>query len=308
MWTPESPPQEVLAENPGFLPLLVTVLFAGSITLTRAENVANICPLLETQKMLHYLIPIALALVGFPYNPSVYSLMAFLLLNSMLIREEESLSSCSFVAVGIRVCQAMGLHKDGKDFGLDEIQVEERRRIWCHLMHLDVMTSIVSGLPLVASSEMFSNTRPIRELRDEYIGNAPEDDVELGPTVDLNYILTAGRYDATSHIRSILLRQFSAQIVTLNGLEDIEEGIGKLKARMEKRIERLALQSRHEYGSSRTASSSSSSVSSSDVSEEISPRVRWGTDLLHLMIEKAYCLVYQPMMRDPDMWKETRPK
>jgi len=53
---------------------------------------------------------------------------AFVLLNSMLIREEESLSSCSFVAVVFRVCQAMGLHKDGTNFGLDEVQVEERKK------------------------------------------------------------------------------------------------------------------------------------------------------------------------------------
>ncbi|KAH8587908.1 hypothetical protein B0O99DRAFT_731715 [Bisporella sp. PMI_857] len=52
----------------------------------------------------------------------------------------------------------MGVHKDGTGFGLNKIQVEERKKICCHLLHFDVMTSIVSGLSLVAYGEIFSST------------------------------------------------------------------------------------------------------------------------------------------------------
>jgi hypothetical protein len=201
--------------------------------------------------------------------------MAFILLNSMLIREVESLSSCSFVAVAFRVCQAMGIHKDGADFGLNEIQVEERRGIWCHPMHLDVMTSIVSGLPLVASSEVFSNRRRIWELRDEYIGQALKHDADAGQTVDLNYILAAGRYDATSCIRGILLKGFSPRPVTPASVRNIEEEIENLQLRTEKRIERLTLQSRQENCRPQSMPSSTASTSSDDVSEKSHPRVRW---------------------------------
>ena len=307
-WEPGRVPEGVLAENPSFLPLLFTVLFTGSIAGMRPDVVTNICPLLETQKKLYHLIPAALAMVGFPHSPSMYSLMAFLLLNSMLIREEESLSSCSFVAVAFRVCQAMGLHKDGSDFGLDDIQIEERRRVWCHLMHLDVMTSIVSGLPLVASSEMFSNTRMIGELRDEYLGKLLKKDVDIGPVIDLNYILTAGRYDATSCIRGILLRQFSPQQVTFVSVKNIEDRIKDLQSRTEKRIERLRLQSQRENDSPSSILDSLSSKSSINLDESADSRVLWGRNLLHLMVEKAYCLLYQPTMRDANLWKEIRPR
>lgn len=307
-WTPGLAPEGVLAENPSFLPLLFTVLFTGSIARSRPDVLANISSPLETQKKLYYLIPVALAMVGFPHSPSLYSLMSFLLLNSMLIREEESLSSCSFVAVAFRVCQAMGLHKDGTDFGLDEIQIEERRRIWRHLMHLDVMTSIVSGLPLVASSEMFSNTRMIRELRDEYIGTGQNEDLDTGPLIDPNYILTAGRYEATSCIRNILLRQFSPRPVTLVCVQNIEESIEGLQSRTEKRIERLTFQPQQDHNSPSSLLNSFSSVSSHRLSEDLNPRILWGKDLLHLMVEKAYCLLYQPTMRDSNLWKELRPK
>jgi hypothetical protein len=51
-------------------------------------------------------------------------------------------------------------------------------------MHLDVMTSIVSRLPVVASGEMYCNTRIIRELRDEYIVKVQlTEDVNCSATV-----------------------------------------------------------------------------------------------------------------------------
>jgi hypothetical protein len=65
-WEAGHAPEGVLAENPSFLPLLVTVLFCGSITQLRPGAVANLIPLLETQKRLYYLIPTALAMVDFP--------------------------------------------------------------------------------------------------------------------------------------------------------------------------------------------------------------------------------------------------
>lgn len=82
-------PDGVLAENRSFLPLLLTVLFTGSIARSRPDAMSSMYLPLETQKKLYYMIPATLAMVGFPYSPSLYSLMAFVLLNSMLIREEE---------------------------------------------------------------------------------------------------------------------------------------------------------------------------------------------------------------------------
>ncbi|KZF22418.1 hypothetical protein L228DRAFT_201510, partial [Xylona heveae TC161] len=307
-WKVGDAPDGILLENPSFLPLLLTVLFTGSVARSKIDVGLNMCPPLETQKRLYQMIPLALAMVGFPHSPAIYSLMAFILLNSMLIREEESLSSCSFVAVAFRISQAMGLHKDGTDFGLDDIQTEERRRVWYHLLHLDVMTSIVSGLPLVASSEMFSNTRMIGELRDEYIGKVQlTKEVDCSPIIDSNYILTAGRYDSTSCIRSILLRQFSPSPLGLSAVKNMEQTIEELQTRMEERIKRLNSQSREERTSASSSRSNSAPPTASDNGDAHVLNL-WGRSLLKLMVEKAYCLLYQPTMRDSNLWMELRAK
>ncbi|KFY16394.1 hypothetical protein V492_01379 [Pseudogymnoascus sp. VKM F-4246] len=303
-WTIGASLHGVLTENPSFLPILLAVLFTGSIS---HPWLPNSRAALGDQKKLYKMIPVALSMVGFPHRPSLYSLMAFILLNSMLIREEESLSSCSFVAVAFRVCQAMGIHKDGTDFGLDEIQTEERRRVWCHLMHLDVMTSILSGLPLIASSEMFSDTRMIQELRDEYIGKVQlTGDCDSSSIVDLNYVLTAGRYDSSSCMRNILLWQFSHTPVSLDSVKGMEKSIEELRVRTETRIKRLGLLSQEELGSPSYRSNSASQTPCDDTTEGSTPRALWGKDLLSLMVEKAYCLLYHPVMRHSNLWTELR--
>ncbi|KFY48492.1 hypothetical protein V495_01306 [Pseudogymnoascus sp. VKM F-4514 (FW-929)] len=284
-WAIGAPPNGVLAENPSFLPILLTVLFTGSISHPLPPTIY--VPL-DAQRKLYAMIPVALTMVGFPHRPSLYSLMAFVLLNSMLIREEESLSSCSFVAVAFRVCQAMGIHKDGTDFALDEIQTEERRRVWCHLMHLDVMTSILSGLPLIASGEMFSDTHMIRELRDEYIGKVQSTESIDSSIIDPNYIVAAGRYDSSSCMRNILIWQFSHK-----------------PTRTKTRIERLGLPPLGELGSPSRWSNPLPPTPCGDNTEE-SARALWGKDLLCLMVEKAYCLLYHPIMQHSNLWIELR--
>lgn len=225
----------------------------------------------------------------------------------MLIREEESLSSCSFVAVAFRVCQAMGIHKDGTDFGLGEIQTEERRRVWCHLMHLDVMTSILSGLPLIASSEMFSDTRMIRELQDEYIGKVQlTEGIDSSSIIDPDYIVAAGRYDSTSCMRNILLWQFSHKPVRLDCVKSMEESIEGLQVRTKTRIKRLGLLSMEELGSPSWRPKPFPPTPSGDNTEGLTPRALWGKDLLSLMVDKAYCLLYHPIMQHSNLWIELR--
>src|SRR5215469_14480426 len=44
----------------------------------------------------------ALSLVSFPQSPTVYSLIAFLIVQNLLVREEEAVSACSFIGIALR--------------------------------------------------------------------------------------------------------------------------------------------------------------------------------------------------------------
>ena len=75
-----------------------------------------------------------------------------------------------FIGLALRVAQSMGLHRDGSLYGIDPVEAEVRRRVWWHILHLDVMTALASGLPPLVNGEDLYDTRPISELKDEYIG------------------------------------------------------------------------------------------------------------------------------------------
>ena len=216
-WDEEEVPEGVLAETPSFLPLLFCILFTAAFTCNDFENnEPNDTTQTESmQTRLYRLTLSALALVGFPQNPAIYSLCAFILAQNMLIREEESLSCSSFISVAFRISQAMGIHRDGSLFGLNPVQTEIRRRIWWHLMHNDVMVSTVSGLPPFILNEGYFDTQVPGEFKDELIGQSRE-----GPNKDNDsywlwppYVLTVGRYQATdcSKLFYLVVAMLSAQ-------------------------------------------------------------------------------------------------
>lgn len=299
-WNGEDAPEGILATTPSFLPLLFAVLFSGTFTCPTQEDDPLISPdeAEELQSRLYAVTLNALALVGFPQNPAIYSLMGYLLTQNLLIREEDSLSSSSFVAIAFRISQAMGIHRDGTHFNLDPVQIEERRRIWWHLMHVDVMTSIISGLPPINQSDAFHDTRILSELKDEHVGklrddNSSNDNFWLYP----GYVLAAGRYDASSVIRNILRRQFTLQPMTQADIHSLKTSIEKLAARTDDRLQKLSGLFQREKQAQEAELLTRCPIKAFEA---------WASQLLQLMVDRAYCLLYQALMRDEGVWKDLR--
>jgi hypothetical protein len=302
IWDFKSPPQGVIAENPSFLPLVFAVLFTGATA--SSVSTAHTSPKLgrrQLQLMLNNTSTDALTLVGFPHNPSIYSLIAFLLLQSLQIQEEESLSSISFVSVAFRIAQAMGLHNDGSNYGLNAIQGEERQRVWSYILHLDVYTSIISGLPMIANPTIYSS-RPINEHRDLDIKH--KSPLNSPPTANQSslypgYVLAAGRYDASSCIRVILNEHSSPNPMQLSDVQDSKKVLQKLRERTYDRLDKLSSITNwhplHQH-----LDKSPTSTSADDALRTL------GANLLNLTVEKAYCMLYHPLMKDPQLWSNIR--
>ncbi|KAE8538226.1 hypothetical protein D1P53_005565 [Cryptococcus gattii VGV] len=298
--------QSILHRNPSFLPLLISVLSAGSITIHEPWSD-------RVGQKLHGLIPEALRVIGFPYYPSVYSLMAYILANSTMIREEDAFSSCSFVAVALRIAQSMGFHRDGTEFELDPISTEERRRVWWHLMHLDTMTSIAQGLPGIMSSSRCT-TQVISEMQDEFIGKIKSTDLlDRDLWVDPKYVLAAGRYEASAQLRTILERLQEAPNITLADIVPLETQIEDLRRRLAHRLDSVGL-SAHSASLQEILDQLSVRVGGQNSTDYRSPPPltaskalqQWNQALLHLTTVKAYCILYQPFMSDKEIWANLR--
>ncbi len=86
-WDREQIPDGILAEIPSFLPLLFAVLFAGYFG---AHDASQDLDLAVNVTVLYSAHSHALSLVSFPQSPTIYSLIAFLIVQNLLVREEEA--------------------------------------------------------------------------------------------------------------------------------------------------------------------------------------------------------------------------
>ncbi|RYP66975.1 hypothetical protein DL769_005880 [Monosporascus sp. CRB-8-3] len=311
------PPRNILSENPSLLPLLFAVLFAGAVSCPsdalklqfgHTSRATTSSPLREAAERTQNM-------VGFPRNPTTYSLTSFLIVQNLLVREEEPLASCSYISVAFRVAQAMGLHRDSSHFGLDPVETEMRRRIWWHIIHTDVMISVPSGLPPSCLSDTIYDTRMIGEVKDSCIGRVEQQlnpdfsgdraaDVQYSSTSDLDVfdvrlMVAVDRYSITSVLRRILRRQFDTTPLTQADFASLKDEVDALDFHISSRIDQVRNISERQTGGH-----------TYEGDFDPSTFVTWAQLLLKLMVHKTYCALFQPLVRETQhpMWARVRPE
>ncbi len=94
----------ILAENPSFLSLLFSVLFAASTTCSEAFlelHFGDLPPEMVSSRLYH-LVEMTLNLVAFPRTPTLDSLSAFLISKNMMMREEDAMMTSAFIGTALR--------------------------------------------------------------------------------------------------------------------------------------------------------------------------------------------------------------
>lgn len=170
-WYDHKSPSKTPYAHPSFIPLLFAMLYGGSVSCSAKKLKAEFGDISRSSlsARLHDHVTRCLSLISFPRTPTLPALIAFLIVQTILAKEEEPLTSSSFIGLGLRVAQIMGLHRDGAQFGLDPCEAEVRRRVWWHIAHMDSVMSISSGLPPLVNDESYWDVRPVSELKDRLL-------------------------------------------------------------------------------------------------------------------------------------------
>ena len=315
-WSGDVYSSRVLNDDPDFLPLLLAVLYYGSVIepLVRSQGFGNeeaagvaTCPMrTDIESLPSLLLTLsskALAMTDFPNKKSLSSLTAFMLLQMDQLRSQDT-SACSFVAVAIRVAQSMGLDKSETNDSLGAVVAEERQRIWALLSHLDVLTARRSGLPPILGQRLDASGNRLCEARDEYIGTPFAGDPRHAYPA---FLLAHGRYEASAVMRVVLARQVESSVVSVADVNELLKSVQSLQRRLEQRIARI-----HAANDSNTLPFTApglSSVSSAlwaDFSAGGSAFSRWSESTLRYIIEQAYCDLYSLALADAEVWDELR--
>lgn len=158
--------------NSSFIPLLYAIWYGGSVTISirtikaefHAPSRSALSPIYNEE------VNRWLTRISFPRSPSLQGLAAYLIVQTILSKEEEPLTSSLFVSLAMRVAQTMGLHRDPAKFGIEPCEAEYRRRLWWHILHMDGVVAMSSGLPPLVGDENYWDVKEIGEIKDTLLG------------------------------------------------------------------------------------------------------------------------------------------
>ncbi|KIW31647.1 hypothetical protein, variant 1 [Cladophialophora immunda] len=303
-------PSVFMRKKPGFLSLLSAILFAAvfSASPARLERIFGEPTYLNPGDM--YFIAMASAsLTGFPRRPSIHSLAAYIIAQSQFVREEEFSDAPDFIATSFRVALGMGLHRQLPESGLPPAELETRRRLWWYILHLDVMSSSSSGLSPLFINQKMANTDAICQY------DVHNDDPGARQDVDVRYLVASRRYEITREIRRVLVLHFedafqSPEVVAdcagrLRMIADrtsaTVDTLLKARATAEAKVARSSTPRAVEQASSMLDFDRVWTLRPDPSDKEAVDFTAWSALLLHLMVHKAYCVLYHPLFRDPAM-------
>jgi Fungal specific transcription factor domain len=138
------------------LALILAVLYTGAANLT-VVDVESCSALLQFWEMIFNTIDFA----GYHarnIDASLQILQSYIIMNTFKASHLAPYSAFGFLPQTIRFAQSLRLHV-GKETG-DPIHNEIRRRIWWHLLFLDVESTIATGLPPIIHRSGFTAQLP----------------------------------------------------------------------------------------------------------------------------------------------------
>ncbi|MCJ1389916.1 hypothetical protein MMC18_002773 [Xylographa bjoerkii] len=110
----------------------------------------------------------ALASAGFLETNELMVLQAFTLFLVSARRYDEGRFVWTMTGLATRIANAMGVHRDGAQFGLDPFETEMRRRLWWQVCTLDIRASEDQSSDPTITEQMFDTKIP-SNINDEDI-------------------------------------------------------------------------------------------------------------------------------------------
>ncbi|KAK6369419.1 hypothetical protein LTS17_009762 [Exophiala oligosperma] len=257
---------------------------------------------------MYFAAMVSASLTGFPRRPSIYSLAAYLFAQSQFVREEEFSDVPDFISTSFRLALGMGLHRHIPDAGFTHAEMETRRRLWWYILHLDVMSSSSSGLSPLFINKKMANTDEI--ARYDWVEGAAGFNTEA----DIRYVVALQRYKVTKEIREVLKYHFEDYFQSLDQVNEVAKRLKDVANSVRSTVETLL---RSNSGSSTPTAIRNRALEDDSQGgrpfdrvwglrpdpndKEVVDFTIWAVFLLHLMVHKAYCVLYRPLFRDPAM-------
>ncbi|KAJ5186081.1 Transcription factor [Penicillium cf. griseofulvum] len=302
-------PSDKLRDDPTFICLLFAVLYCGASAAPPASWTYTSLRGLQKETTVSHLksaYTTSLSLSQHLEHPTLNTLVSTLLTGPFLDQPFEPMRGLVNVSTTVRIAQTMGLHREGTWSALSWVDKEIRRRVWWHIVWLDVQSSISTGLTPCCGNEALETVSMIdahhEEPSDIPAGLSRTDSMINGKSVAMLYAI--GRF-RTAHLQVKIVAQLqSAQGQTHNGFGELVTDAKDLLQAIDSIIARIPTQGIPERGyiPSRLANASPSTHPSLYKDDARQPTVfaAWTRIMLTLLKSEIAILLRKPFLPPPD--------
>ena len=306
-------PNNKLLDDPTYICLLFAVLLCGATTappsfwVTGALRDFSKWTLVEN---LENSLMTSLKYCQYQQHPTFNTLVSSLLAHSCSKNKGDPYKEVRFVRMVVSIAQSMGLHREGKLFNLDPVTCELRRRVWWHIVWLDVQASILNGSEMYCGdSETQHDSQMVTETRDEDLldaCNGPLSPLST-PSSRKNSIMmlfTIGLYE-TARFENFLINQLhSTRRLGQTQFNDFVIAVRKLHFKIDHLIGRIPAQGIPEKGliPSRLANASPLTHETlySDHATEPTVFTSWTRIILTMLKSESAILLQKPFLGRAD--------
>jgi hypothetical protein len=189
----ESLPSQKFIDDPTFFCLLFAILYCGASAAPEAHWASD---LLQDQckdtilKQLKTAYTASLSQSCHLEYPTINTLVSTLLTGPFIDPPHESMQSLVSISTTMRIAQSMGLHRETTWTALNHKDQETRRRIWWHIVWLDLQSSVSTGLPPCCGGDVLDGVSVVA-----YGDN--DGAVINSEFLDLTLLFTIGRSEST---------------------------------------------------------------------------------------------------------------
>lgn len=243
-----SQPDNTLLGDPTFFNLLFSILLCGAAASSAAMWTAGGLKGMKKESIIDQLKEIysaSLIMCQHLQYPTLSTLASSLFAHTWLKPDVPRLEHLRFISSIVGIAQSMGLHRECSLFGLDAVTCEMRRRIWWHIVWLDVQTSILHGSQsCLSSNEIQNNIKMVSETRDEDLSRtakglltrafAPSSGV-----ASIAMLLAIGRFETARFKHFLISNPDGKQSLRQARAEELENNAEMLLRKLGKLIERI---------------------------------------------------------------------
>ncbi|KAL3425713.1 fungal specific transcription factor domain-containing protein [Phlyctema vagabunda] len=155
--------------------LMFAIYFATITSMNAEEVLVNFGVDKATlSKRYRFAVEQALARASFLNTQEIVTVQAFVLFLVCVRRHDDTRFVWSLTGLALRIAQAIGLHRDGTNFGLSPFDTEMRRRLWWQVCTLDLRASEDHGTDPSIYDQSYDTQLPLSINDDDLHVDATE--------------------------------------------------------------------------------------------------------------------------------------